>query len=177
MVSLCITIHCAGFKAPQLQSMKILLLGIGNTLLTDEGVGIHVLRALAAGTPLPAQVELLDGGTLSFTLAGPIQDADALIVVDAARIGQSPGGWQLLRGEQMDEFLLGNRKSSVHEVGLTDLRAIAILSGHWPRQRAMLAIEPKLIDWGEQLTPEVAVVVPAVAQAMRELVQEWLHET
>jgi hydrogenase maturation protease len=157
--------------------MKILLLGIGNTLLTDEGVGVHVLQTLAAGPPLPAQVELLDGGTLSFTLAGPIQDADALIVVDAARIGQPPGAWQLLQGEQMDAFLLGNRKSSVHEVGLTDLRAIAILSGHWPKQRAMLAIEPKYIDWGEQLTPEVAAAVPAVAQAIRELVQEWLHET
>jgi hydrogenase maturation protease len=157
--------------------MKILLLGIGNTLLTDEGVGIHVLQALETGTPMPPQVELLDGGTLSFTLAGPIQDADALIVVDAARIGQAPGAWQMLRGEQMDAFLLGNRKSSVHEVGLTDLRAIAILSGHWPQQRAMLAIEPSQIDWGEQLTSDVAAAVPAVAQAIRDLVQEWLHET
>jgi hydrogenase maturation protease len=156
--------------------MKILLLGIGNTLLADEGVGVHVLQALAAGVPLPAQVEVLDGGTLSFTLAGPIQDADALIVVDAARIGQAAGAWQMLQGEQMDEFLLGNRKSSVHEVGLTDLRAIAILSGHWPKQRAMLAIEPKTIDWGEQLSLEVASAVPAVAQAVRTLVQEWLHE-
>ena len=157
--------------------MKILLLGIGNTLLTDEGVGLHVLQALEAGAPLPAEVEMLDGGTLSFTLAGPIQDADALIVVDAARIGQPAGAWQLLLGDQMDAFLLGNRKSSVHEVGLTDLRAIAILSDHWPQRRAMLAIEPKNIDWGEQLSPEVAAAVPAVAQTIRDLVQEWLHET
>ncbi len=156
--------------------MKVLLLGIGNTLLTDEGVGIHVLQALAAGAPLPEQVELLDGGTLSFTLAGPIQDADALIVVDAARIGQAAGGWRLLQGEEMDTFLLGNRKSSVHEVGLTDLRSIAILSGHWPKQRAMFAIEPQTIDWGEQLSPDVAAAVPQVAQAIRGLVQEWLHE-
>ena len=157
--------------------MKILLLGIGNTLLTDEGVGLHVLQALEAGAPLPSEVEMLDGGTLSFTLAGPIQDADALIVVDAARIGQPAGAWQLLQGDQMDAFLLGNRKSSVHEVGLTDLRAIAILSDHWPQRRAMLAIEPKSIDWGEQLSPEVAAAVPAVAKTLRDLVQEWLHET
>ena len=75
--------------------MKILVLGIGNTLLSDEGVGIHVLHALSAGEPLPDEVELLDGGTLSFTLAGPIQDADALIVVDAANINALPGSWQL----------------------------------------------------------------------------------
>lgn len=177
MVSLIITIHYANYECPHLQSMKILLLGIGNTLLTDEGVGLHVLQALAAGAPLPAQVEVLDGGTLSFTLAGPIQDADALIVVDAARLQRVPGAWQLLLGEQMDAFLLGNRKSSVHEVGLTDLRAIAILSGHWPKQRALFAIEPQTIDWGEQLSPDVAAAVPAVAQAIRALVQEWLHET
>ncbi len=157
--------------------MKILVLGIGNTLLSDEGVGVHVLHALSQATPpLPDQVELLDGGTLSFTLAGPIQDADALIVVDAAQIQQPPGAWQRLLGEQMDSFLLGNRQSSVHEVGLTDLRAIAILAGHWPARRAMLAIQPGLVDWGEQPTPAVAAAVPAVAQVIRDLVQEWLHE-
>jgi hydrogenase maturation protease len=113
---------------------------------------------------------------LSFTLAGPIQDADALIVVDAAQLNAAPGTWQLLRGEAMDAFLLGNRKSSVHEVGLTDLRAIAILAGHWPGRRALLAIQPQMVDWGEQLSPAVAQAVPAVAVAIRALIQEWLFE-
>jgi hydrogenase maturation protease len=156
--------------------MKILLLGIGNTLLSDEGVGLHVLQTLAEGDPLPPELESLDGGTLSFTLAGPIQDADALIVVDAAQLNAAPGTWQLLRGEAMDAFLLGNRKSSVHEVGLTDLRAIAILAGHWPGRRALLAIQPQMVDWGEQLSPAVAQAVPAVAVAIRALIQEWLLE-
>jgi hydrogenase maturation protease len=157
--------------------MAILVLGIGNSLLSDEGVGIHVLNALAAGAALPDNVELLDGGTLSFTLAGPIQDADALIVVDAAQINAAPGAWQLFEGEPMDAFLLGNRKSSVHEDGLTDLRAIAILAGHWPTKRAMLAIQPKFMDWGEQPTPEVAAAVPEVAAAIRALIHRWQHET
>ena len=153
--------------------MKILVLGIGNTLLSDEGVGIHVLHALSAGAPLPDNVELLDGGTLSFTLAGPIQDADALIVVDAANISAAPGSWQLLQGDAMDAFLLGNRKSTVHEVGLTDLRAIALLSGHWPVRRAMLAIQPQRMDWGEQPTPVVAAAIPAVVAAIRHIIQDW----
>jgi len=157
--------------------MKILVLGIGNTLLTDEGVGIHVLRALSTSPPLPADVELLDGGTLSFTLAGPIEEADALIVVDAANINSTPGTWRLLEGAAMDTFLLGNRKSTVHEVGLTDLRAIALLAGHWPEKRAMVAIQPLVLDWGEQLTPVVAAVIPAVASAIVDLVEAWQHET
>jgi hydrogenase maturation protease len=156
-------------------AMKTLVLGIGNTLLSDEGIGIHVLQALSAEGPLPEDVELMDGGTLSFTLAGPIEEADALIVVDAANIKSDPGAWRLLEGDSMDAFLLGNRKSSVHEVGLTDLRAIAMLAGHWPERRAMLAIQPEKVDWGEFPTPAVAGAIPPVCAAIRELIEAWRH--
>lgn len=159
--------------------MRTLILGIGNTLLTDEGVGVHILQALEpalvqAHFPLD-DLTLLDGGTLSFTLAGPIEEADALVVVDAANLQAAPGTWRLLEGEAMDAFLLGNRKSTVHEVGLTDLRAIALLAGHWPQTRAMLAIQPENVDWGEVPTPAVAAVIPAVCQAIVELLQRWSH--
>ena len=155
--------------------MKTLVLGIGNTLLTDEGIGIHVLQALEPELANWPDVTLLDGGTLSFTLAVPIEEADALIVVDAANIKTLPGEWALLKGEQMDAFLMSNRKSTVHEVGLTDLRAIAILAGHWPERRAMLAIQPDVVDWGERPTPAVAAAIPAACAAIRELIQEWQH--
>ncbi len=151
----------------------MLVLGIGNTLLTDEGVGVHVVHALEPELGHLPEVTLLDGGTLSFTLAGPIEEADALIVVDAANIKTSPGGWTLLKGEEMDAFLTSNRKASVHEVGLTDLRAIAILAGHWPEKRAMLAIQPQTIDWGEQPTPAVAAAIPPVCAAIIEQIREW----
>jgi hydrogenase maturation protease len=153
--------------------MQTLVLGIGNTLLTDEGVGIHVLQALEPKLAHLPDVTLLDGGTLSFTLAGPIEEADALIVVDAANIRTEPGQWALLEGEEMDAFLMSNRKSTVHEVGLTDLRAIAILAGHWPAKRAMLAIQPDVIDWGESPTPAVAAAIPAACEAIQSLIEEW----
>jgi len=155
--------------------MKTLVLGIGNTLLTDEGIGIHVLGALEPMLVGLSDVTLLDGGTLSFTLAGPIEEADALIVVDAANIQSQPGAWTLLEGEAMDAFLMGNRKSTVHEVGLTDLRAIAILAGHWPDKRAMLAIQPDVVDWGEHPTPAVAAAIPPACTAIHKLIQEWHH--
>ena len=156
--------------------MKTLVLGIGNTLLTDEGVGIHVLQALAPELANWPDVTLLDGGTLSFTLAGPIEDADALIVVDAANIKSEPGEWALLKGDAMDAFLMGNRKSTVHEVGLTDLRAIAMLAGHWPENRAMLAIRPDVVDWGEFPTPSVAAAIPPACAAIVEQIREWQHD-
>ncbi len=155
--------------------MRTLILGIGNTLLTDEGVGIHVLQALEPGLAGFPDITLMDGGTLSFTLAGPIEEADALIVVDAANIKSAPGAWKMFEGEEMDAFLTSNRKSTVHEVGLTDLRAIAILAGHWPEKRAMLAIQPGIVDWGEQATPAVAAAIPPVCAAIHELLKVWNH--
>jgi hydrogenase maturation protease len=155
--------------------MKTLVLGRGNTLLTDEGVGVHVLQALESSLAHLPDVTLLDGGTLSFTLAGPIEEADALIVVDAANIQSRPGEWRLLEGDEMDTFLMSNRKSTVHEVGLTDLRAIAILAGHWPGKRAMLAIQPDVVDWGEYPTPAVAAAIPPACTAIRDLIRDWQH--
>lgn len=155
--------------------MKILVLGIGNTLLTDEGVGVHVVQALEAGMATFPDVTLLDGGTLSFTLAVSIEAADALIVVDAANIKSEPGNWKLLQGEEMDAFLMNNRKASVHEVGLSDLRAIATLAGHWPARRAMFAIQPHTVDWGEQPSPAVAAAIPSVCNAIRDLIRAWQH--
>lgn len=155
--------------------MRTLVLGIGNTLLTDEGVGVHVLQALEPLVSGLSDVTLLDGGTLSFTLAGPIEDAEALIVVDAANLRSQPGEWTLFEGEAMDAFLMGNRKSTVHEVGLTDLRAIALLAGHWPDKRAMLAIQPGVVDWGEQPTPAVAAAIPPACAAIHALIRAWRH--
>jgi len=154
--------------------MKTLVLGIGNTLLTDEGVGVHVIQALADSLPADFHdVELLDGGTLSFTLAGPIAEADALVVVDAAELKAAAGTLRVFEGEAMDEFLMSNRKSSVHEVGLTDLRAIALLSGQWPERRALVAIQPGVVDWGEQPTAPVAATIPEACRRIIDLIGAW----
>jgi hydrogenase maturation protease len=153
--------------------MKTLVLGIGNSLLSDEGVGIHVIRALAGVFPPEAEVELLDGGTLSFTLAGAIEDADALVVVDAAELKLAAGDVRVFEDEAMDAFLAGNRKSSVHEVGLIDLMAIARLAGHWPERRALVAIQPEKLDWGETLTEHVGTALPIACEHIKELIGAW----
>lgn len=154
--------------------MKTLVLGIGNTLLTDEGVGVHIINTLPDFLPPPLDdVTLLDGGTLSFTLAGPIEEAEALVVVDAAELKSPPGTLRVFEGEAMDRFLMSNRKSSVHEVGLTDLRAIAMLAGHWPERRALVAIQPETLDWGESPTPAVAAAMPEACRRIAELIGAW----
>ncbi len=156
--------------------MSLLILGIGNTLLSDEGIGIHVIDALRPLHVASADVELLDGGTLSFSLAPAIEDASALIVVDAAQLKAAPGTVAVFEGEAMDRFLLGNRKQSVHEVGLTDLMSIARLAGHWPARRALIGIQPEKLDWGETPTPAVAAAIPVAVDRVDALIARWRTE-
>jgi hydrogenase maturation protease len=154
-------------------SRNILILGIGNTLLRDEGAGIHALNRLREELGERDDITFLDGGTLSFTLAGHIEDASRLIVIDAAQLDAAPGHSQVFEGCAMDEFLGSNRKRSVHEVSLLDLMAIAHLADHLPERRALIGIQPAEIDWGEQPSAAVAAAMPQVcAQAMK-LIEEW----
>jgi hydrogenase maturation protease len=153
-------------KAQRMTIEKVLILGIGNTLLSDEGVGIHLVNAMQQQRGDISGVTYMDGGTLSFTLAEPIAEADGLIVVDAARMKQPPGTLQVFHNEEMDYYLSGNR-SSVHEVSLGDLLDIARLSETLPVQRCLVGVEPKELDWGESLSD---VVAPAVERGVCELI-------
>jgi hydrogenase maturation protease len=152
---------------------KTLVLGIGNTLLQDEGIGIHAIRMLAEQTAGRDDIELMDGGTLSFTLAGAIEDADQLIVIDAAQLGGIPGTTQVFEGEAMDSFVGGNRKRSVHEVSLVDLLMIARLADHLPERRALIGIQPQDIDWGESPSPAVAAAIPHACNHALQLIEAW----
>lgn len=152
---------------------KTLVLGIGNALLQDEGAGIHAIRMLAAQAAGRNDIELMDGGTLSFTLAGAIEDADQLIVIDAAQLGDPPGATKVFEGEQMDAFVGGARKRSVHEVSLVDLLMIARLADHLPEKRALIGIQPQEIGWGEHPSPAVAAAIPQVCSQALQLIEAW----
>jgi hydrogenase maturation protease len=155
--------------------MKTIILGIGNSLLRDEGIGIHVLNALKARLPEDDALSLIDGGTLSFTLATEIETSDRLVVIDAAQLGEVPGTVRCFIGDEMDNFL-GSCKRSVHEVGLLDLFDIARLTQTLPGQRALVGIQPASVDWGEEPTDQVAAAIPAAVQKVCELLELWQTE-
>ena len=149
-----------------------LVLGIGNTLLTDEGIGIHVIEYLAASHSHRSDITFLDGGTLSFTLADVVAAHSQLIVVDAAYTGSPAGTVSCFEGAAMDRYLKGNRRS-VHEVGLTDLLDIARLSDCYPVLRALIGIEPRIMEWGEQPSDPVAAAIPQAAKEVLRLIDCW----
>lgn len=155
------------------QKTRILVLGIGNTLLSDEGVGVLVMEALAERLRGRHGIEFMDGGTLSFTLAGAIAEHGSLIVIDAAEMGAAPGKVDMFVGEDMDRFLGSHRKRSVHEVALIDLLAIALLEGYLPPHRALVAIQPGLVDWGDSLSPPVAAALNEACDRAQQLIENW----
>jgi len=150
----------------------ILIMGIGNTLLSDEGAGLHLLSALQSRHPQLPHVRYLDAGTLGFTLAGDVASAEGLIAIDAAKFSAPPGALLCLEGEAMDRFLSAG-KLSVHEVGLADLLDMARLTGDLPERRALVGIQPATTDWDTQPSAPVAAAVPLAVAKVLELVESW----
>lgn len=151
---------------------ETLILGIGNTLLTDEGAGIHALKLLQSEYPNIPNLTFVDGGTLSFTLAVWIEDCTNLIVFDAAELNQPAGTVNVFVGSEMDNFL-GANKRSAHEVGLIDLMDIARLTGHHPQNRALIGIQPDHMSWGMSPTAPVQNALDeAVSEAVK-LIDQW----
>lgn len=154
-------------------TVNTLILGIGNTLLADEGTGIHMLDYLDRHHPELRHFTYLDGGTLSFTLAPYIEEADNLIVIDAAELDASPGTVSVFCGQEMDRFA-GKTKRSVHEVSLGDLLAIAHLTDTLPDNRALIAVQPHDVDWGECLSNPVKQALPEAAGHIIGLLHSWI---
>lgn len=154
---------------------ETLILGIGNSLLSDEGAGIHALNLIRSEyTDIP-NLSFVDGGTLSFTLASWIEDCDSLIVFDAAELQMPAGSVKTFAGAEMDAFL-GAAKRSAHEVGLMDLMDIARLTDHLPANRALIGIQPEYMDWGMQPTQAVHRALPIAVNEAVKLIETWNNE-
>jgi len=157
----------------QKNNKKTLVLGIGNTLLSDEGIGIHVLRELQNNSQSQDDIEYMDGGTLSFTLASPIENCNQFIVIDASEIKSNPGAVKVFENDEMDTFITSGNKKSVHEVGLVDVMSIAMLTGKLPAKRALIGIQPDSLDWGNHPTEPVKQAIPLACQHVEELITKW----
>ncbi len=151
---------------------QTLILGLGNVLLADEAVGPLAVRRLESRTPADAPLIFMDGGTLSFSLAVPIGDCPRLIVIDAAAMGDAPGTVRVFDGEDMDRQL-ARHATSVHEVSLADLLDMARLTDTLPVRRALIGIEPAVVDWGDGLTPAVEAALPEVLSQVGALLTRW----
>jgi hydrogenase maturation protease len=146
----------------------VLVLGIGNLLMSDDGVGVRVAQQLQREYCFAENVKILDGGTLGLDLLPELEWIEHLIVVDAVEIGQKPGTCVRLAGEELPIAL--ETKVSAHQMGLKDLLSVARLLGHSPGEMVLIGVQPGSIEMDTELTPEVdAVLQVLVVNILNEL--------
>jgi hydrogenase maturation protease len=149
-----------------------LILGFGNILLGDDGAGVQLVERLRTELPDGAY-EFVDGGTMSFSLLSHVEENHTMLVIDAAELGEPAGSTMLFENEDMDRFLKSARRRTVHEVGLVDLLDMARLRNCLPRRRALLCIQPALIDWSETLSAPVGAALAQASAQARALLARW----
>lgn len=151
--------------------MRIVVLGIGNILMTDEGIGPHAVAALQKRYALPDEVEVIDGGTAGMELIRYVSNADHLIVVDAVRVHQPPASVVRMTGDDVPAFF--RTRLSPHQVGLSDLLATLMILGESPGTVTLIGVQPDSFDMSLDLSPLVAAkldtVVEMVADELRGL--------
>lgn len=148
--------------------LKIVILGIGNTILSDEGVGVHAAEALRAAYALPGNVEVIDGGTAGMELLDPLAGCDLLVVLDAVKAKRAPGTVITLTGKDVPVFF--RSKLSPHQVSICDVLAGLEFAGDPPKDLVLIGCEPESLALGTELTPTVAARVPEmVAAAVEQL--------
>lgn len=147
---------------------KIVVLGIGNILLTDEGVGVRVIEALEEKYELPPDVEVIDGGTCGMEMLEQLEDLDGLVVVDCVRCKQPPATPVLLKGDDVPVFF--KTKLSPHQVSLSDVLASLEFTGRAPKSIAIVGMQPVSMSLGMELSPEVEARIPdLLAMTLAEL--------
>lgn len=150
---------------------KIVILGVGNLLCQDEGVGVHLIEKLRE-EELPPQVDLIDGGTSSFDILPFLEESKKLIVVDAVYGGEKPGTIYRFRPEDINDS--PDDQFSLHEINFLDALRIERLRGNKLKNTIIIGIEPDQTETGTDLTPKIKEKIPQIMDLVKE---EILIET
>jgi len=145
--------------------MKTLILGLGNLLLCDEGVGIHAIRALE-NEKLPSDVDLMDGGTGGLHLISWLEGYDRIIMIDATLDDNPPGTIRLIKPRYASDF---PHLMSAHEIGLRDMIEAMSLTGVLPEIQLIAVSAANINEVGTALSPELQAVLPEIVQLVNHL--------
>lgn len=143
---------------------RLLVLGLGNPLCRDDGIGVAAVSDLLRRWRPPPGVLVLDGGTLGLSLLPHLEDAEKAILIDAIRDAAAPGTLVHLEGAEVRPAI--EARLSVHQVGVADLFAAAALRGRLPRRLVLIGLVPAELDVAVGLSPAVASRLPALVDAV-----------
>jgi hydrogenase maturation protease len=150
---------------------KITILGIGNTLFQDEGVGIHVLPLLEEMFQGDPDIEIVEGLTDGMKLLGPVEDANYLIVIDAINAGVKGGELITLVGDEIPAYF--GIKMSIHQLGFQEVLFAAKLRDRYPEHIVMFGMQPCTLELGLELTEVNQSKLPELADLVGRQVKQW----
>ncbi len=152
------------------KKQNITVLGTGNLLLKDEGIGVHVIQRMEQ-IELPENVRLVDGGVAGINLPYLIEGADKLIVIDCVDADVEPGAIFRFTPDDVD-VPQRDVTMSFHDIGLLEALELAKQDGKGPKTTVIIGVQPKEIEWGMELTPEIEKVVPDIIEAVLKELKE-----
>jgi hydrogenase maturation protease len=152
---------------------KLLVLGIGNYLMGDEGIGVHIAQRLS-NESLPENIDVIDGGTGGFHLLAYFENYDHLILVDATLDGNTPGTVRLIKPHFASDF---PQAMSTHDIGLKDMVSAIQLLGKMPEISLFVVSIESIQQQGITLTDEIEAIVPELIQKIKTLIADTLAST
>ena len=153
---------------------QITILGIGNTLYTDEGLGVHALAALQEQYSMDPQVQLIDGSTDGMSLLGPVEDTDYLIVIDAINAGKEGGHIIELHGNDIPAYY--GIKMSIHQLGFQEVLLASKLRERYPKNIVMIGMQPTSLELGIGLSETNEAQLPEMFKLVEQQVNKWKNE-
>jgi hydrogenase maturation protease len=152
-------------------AQKITILGIGNSIFSDEGIGIHVLPLLEELYGDDPMIEIIEGSTDGMKLLGPVENTDYLIVIDAINAGKEGGTIITLEGEDIPAYY--GIKMSIHQLGFQEVLLAAKLRGRYPKNIVMIGMQPSSLELGIHLSPENEAKLPELVETINRQIQQW----
>jgi hydrogenase maturation protease len=151
--------------------LTTLLLGLGNILLRDEGIGVHTVNRMREEWSFSPEVEIIDGGTLGLDLLPYFEKYSRILIVDAVDFGKEPGYISLLKdGDVLKPF---SKKLSVHNIGLADILFSCQLIDIKPAEIIIIGIQPKSMDIGLDMTEEIGGKMPDLINTAIKTLENW----
>ncbi len=155
-------------------SNKIMILGIGNILYSDEGIGVHCIPSLHQYFADDETVIVEDGATDGMMLLPFIEETDHLIIIDAINANQEPGTLIKLEDEDIPKYT--NVKLSIHQLGFKEVLAVAQIREKYPKHVVMVGMQPFSLKLNPEITSEAKTVAPKIIEAVIKQVEAWRNE-
>jgi hydrogenase maturation protease len=151
--------------------LSIAIFGIGNILLSDDGVGIHIINRLKGEYEFPENVEIIDGGTKGLDLLPLLENRDKVLFIDASNFKKEPGTIGTIEGDNIPAFL--GQKLSVHHIGIPDMLFAAKLMEITPPEMCLIGIQPESMETSTELTGVIQDKMDDLLEKVLEKLNEW----